>query len=424
MARVSAMSNKRRPAGGWIPQPPSPGAEGQAEAPTAPLSTPAGVEPPQTTRRLPSRPVRAAHQTLADPDPVPGATAPPRAWVPGDLTVGDLTVGDLAAVDAWAGIGPAAEPGSGPRPSEGPSGPQPQEGPSAPPSGGRLPSWPVGPSSPWTASRGPVSATPRPGVRVATAVGITAPNAAVGAPTTVGGVEPITAPVPEPDIAAALGQDLPLDLGLDSRTSVLERWKAGRTDPGRRGVVALAAVAALAVALTAFVMLRGRPEAVTAPEITTVGVPVGESAAPGVEPTGDIVVSVGGKVTRPGVVTLPAGARVNDAVQAAGGPTEPDAVGLLNLARQLVDGEQVLVGVEPAPGVDPGPAGVPGDSPIDLNAADAASLESLSGVGPVLAERIVAWREEHGRFTSVDQLREVSGIGEAKFGAIKDAVRV
>lgn len=226
----------------------------------------------------------------------------------------------------------------------------------------------------------------------------------------------------EPDIAAALRQDLPLDLGLDTRTSVLEKWKAGRTDPGRRGVVALAVVAVLAVALTVFVVLHGRPEAVTAPQVTAVGVPVGQTDAPG--PTGNIVVSVGGKVARPGVVTLPAGARVDDAVQAAGGPTDPAAVGLMNLARRLVDGEQVLVGVEPPPGAAAGPAGVPGDGRVDLNSADASGLEQLSGIGPVLAERIVAWREEHGRFTSVDQLREVSGIGQAKFASVKGAVRV
>ncbi len=233
---------------------------------------------------------------------------------------------------------------------------------------------------------------------------------------------PVAPFMPEPDIAAALRQDLPLDLGLDARTSVLEKWKAGRTDPGRRGVVALAVVAVLAVVLTVLVVLHGRPQAVSAPPITAAGVPVGQSAAP--EPTGDIVVSVGGKVARPGVVTLPAGARVVDAVQAAGGPTEPGAVGLMNLARRLVDGEQVLVGVEPPPGAPAGPGGVPGDSRVDLNAADASGLEQLSGIGPVLAERIIAWREEHGRFTSVDQLREVSGIGEAKFASIKGDVRV
>lgn len=224
------------------------------------------------------------------------------------------------------------------------------------------------------------------------------------------------------DVASALRQDLPLDLGLEARTSVLEGWKTGRTDPGRRGVVALAVLAAAAVLLTAFFVLRGRPEAVSVPEITTAGVPVGETAVP--EPTGDIVVSVGGKVARPGVVTLPAGARVDDALTAAGGPTEPEGAGLLNLARPLVDGEQVLVGVEPPPGAEPGPAGVAGDGLVDLNAADASAFEQLSGIGPVLAERIVAWREEHGRFTSVDQLREVSGIGEAKFASVKDAVRV
>ncbi len=228
---------------------------------------------------------------------------------------------------------------------------------------------------------------------------------------------------PEPDVSAAPRQELPLDLGLDGPTSVLATWKAGRTDPGRRGVIALAALAVVAVAVTAFVVLHGRPAAVPAPEVTAEGVKIGQESASPV-PTGDVVVSVGGKVARPGVVTLPAGARVDDAIEAAGGATDPEGTGLMNLARRLVDGEQVLVGVDPPPGAPVGPAGVPGDSQVDLNAADASGLEQLSGIGPVLAERIVAWREEHGRFRSVDQLREVSGIGEAKFASIKDAVRV
>jgi competence protein ComEA len=132
-------------------------------------------------------------------------------------------------------------------------------------------------------------------------------------------------------------------------------------------------------------------------------------------------VAVAGKVQSPGLVRLPAGSRVDDAVKAAGGPAEPGAVGLLNLARVLVDGEQVLVGVEPPPGSIPagGPTGAaPGGGRgglLDLNAATAAELDALPGIGPVLAQRIVDWRTQNGRFASVDQLREVTGIGEAKY---------
>jgi competence protein ComEA len=100
---------------------------------------------------------------------------------------------------------------------------------------------------------------------------------------------------------------------------------------------------------------------------------------------------------------------------------DPDAIGLLNLARVLVDGEQVLVGVEPPPGSAPAagvaaaPGAGPAAGPLDLNAATASDLDALPGIGPVLAQRIVDWRTSNGRFASVDQLREVTGIGEAKY---------
>jgi competence protein ComEA len=114
---------------------------------------------------------------------------------------------------------------------------------------------------------------------------------------------------------------------------------------------------------------------------------------------------------------------VDDAVRAAGGPLPGATYDGLNRARKLADGEQVLVGVAPAaasPGSGPVPAG---DAKVDLNGADVAALDALPGIGPVLAQKIVDWRTEHGRFASVDQLREVSGIGESKFAALKNKVR-
>ena len=123
--------------------------------------------------------------------------------------------------------------------------------------------------------------------------------------------------------------------------------------------------------------------------------------------------AVAGKVRHAGLVHLPLGSRVDDAVRAAGGPLPGVDPGLLNLARKLVDGEQVLVGV-PTPGVLPGAAAGPaGSGLLDLNAAGAGDLEGLPGIGPVLAQKILDWRTEHGRFASVDQLREVPGIGDA-----------
>ena len=209
--------------------------------------------------------------------------------------------------------------------------------------------------------------------------------------------------------------------------SALERWRAGRLDPGRRGVAALALVAVLAALLAGSVVLRGRPQPVAPPPVVAAGVPVqGPGAAPPTQAAEQVVVSVGGKVRRPGLVRLPAGSRVDDAVQAAGGAQEKADLGLLNLARRLVDGEQVLVGVPAAPQDASGPTGAAdaGSGPVDLNTATLAQLDALSGIGPVLAQRILDWRTENGRFASVDQLREVSGIGESTFADLRSEVTV
>lgn len=143
---------------------------------------------------------------------------------------------------------------------------------------------------------------------------------------------------------------------------------------------------------------------------------VGPSAGSG---PAQVVVHVVGQVNRPGVVSLPAGARVMDAVDAAGGATPAADLAGLNLARVLADGEQVVV---PGPGdVAEGVGPAPG---VDLNRADAAALDALPGIGPVLAERIVSWRSAHGRFSTVDELAEVAGIGPALMAGLRDLVRV
>lgn len=142
-----------------------------------------------------------------------------------------------------------------------------------------------------------------------------------------------------------------------------------------------------------------------------------------------LVLHVAGEVARPGLVRLPPGSRVEDALAAAGGATGRADTGRINLAREVTDGEFVWVpGAEEEPPAlvgpagggggagDPGSAGGAGGDAqplqVDLNTADRAALEELPGVGPVTAERIVAWREEHGRFSSAEELLEVSGIGE------------
>lgn len=140
-----------------------------------------------------------------------------------------------------------------------------------------------------------------------------------------------------------------------------------------------------------------------------------------------VVVHVVGQVVRPGLVRLAAGARVADAIAGAGG-TRPGAdVSAVNLARPVVDGEQVRVprtGEVLAPVQGPAPSAGSGSSagPVSLNAADAVALDALPGVGPVLAQRILDWRAEHGRFTSVDELGEVSGIGDKLMAQLRDRV--
>lgn len=192
-----------------------------------------------------------------------------------------------------------------------------------------------------------------------------------------------------------------------------------RIDPGRHGLLALIAVAVVAALAAGALYLRARPQPVEAPSRVAAGQPL-VSASPSA--AAEVVVDVAGKVAHPGVVTLPLGSRVGDALRAAGGALPGVDLSSLNLARKLVDGEQVLVGLTPLPGAVTGAPG--GGGLVNLNSATAEQLESLPGVGPVLAQRIVDWRQTHGGFRSVEQLREVSGIGAAKYADLKSKVTV
>ncbi|GGU75544.1 helix-hairpin-helix domain-containing protein [Lentzea flava] len=133
-------------------------------------------------------------------------------------------------------------------------------------------------------------------------------------------------------------------------------------------------------------------------------------------PAPELVVNVVGEVTTPGLVTVTSGARVADAVRLAGGIKPGTDLHNLNLARKLTDGEQIAVGIPPPAG----PAAVP--SKLDLNSATASELDALPGVGPVTAQRIVDHRTRKGPFASVDQLREVEGIGDSKLAKLADLV--
>lgn len=255
------------------------------------------------------------------------------------------------------------------------------------------------------------------------------------------------------------------DAADGDQNSLLPRWLPDaaegrgwvaklRADPGRAGAIALAIVAVLAVLVTVFTLMRDRPPPVMSAKLPPVEkahtADPRPSAAPGAGPPagrdGPVVVSVVGLVRTPGLVTLAPGARIADALQAAGGPVNgADTIGL-NMARPVGDGEQIVVGLAPAQGQptvlgssvtaggpaaagSPAPAGPGSPKPragdvVDLNTASVEQLDALPGVGPITAAAIVAWRQAHGKFTSVDQLADVDGIGPARLEKLRPLVRV
>lgn len=177
-------------------------------------------------------------------------------------------------------------------------------------------------------------------------------------------------------------------------------------------------MAGLVLAAVAVGALMGRGE----PAMPTSTAPATEVPISTVSET--LVVHVSGMVLSPGVVHVPPGAIVADAVAAAGGLITGASVDHINLAAPLSTGEHIVV-----PGVDDGAPSIAGavgggdtGGPVSLNNATAAELEALPGVGPVLAERIVAFRTQNGPFDVVEDLLEVSGIGEAKLAALRDLV--
>lgn len=184
-------------------------------------------------------------------------------------------------------------------------------------------------------------------------------------------------------------------------------------------------VALVAVSATVGIGLLGRS---TAPETITAS-PTPTPGGPGIS-AGAVYVHVLGEVARPGLYVLDDGARVAEALASAGGTLATADLAAVNLARPLVDGEQILVpavGAAPVPGSGApgaGSAGGGAGSQIDLNSADLATLDQLPRIGPALAQRIIDWRTANGRFTSVDDLLGVPGIGEKMLAGIRDLVRV
>jgi competence protein ComEA len=254
------------------------------------------------------------------------------------------------------------------------------------------------------------------------------------------------------------------------RRRLVEQWvpeplRTARIDPGRRGSRLLVAVAATAAVAAAVGVWWQRPTELPLPAATVAvaapldpavppaappggsgraDAPPGSPVPPSAPPAADrpILVSVTGLVRSPGVVTLSPGARVADAIAAAGGPADGADLTGLNLAGRLTDEASVVVGAAPAAGAAPGPvsgavlggstpgpsaagggAGPGGNAALDLNTADRAALEALPGVGPVMAGNILAFREANGPFTAIEQLQEIPGIGPARYAQLAPLVR-
>jgi len=180
----------------------------------------------------------------------------------------------------------------------------------------------------------------------------------------------------------------------------------------------LLSISALVIALSLFLVVRGSShEIALAPTELTV-----------TESVAQITVDVAGAVTNPGVYTLPANSRVTDAIKAAGDKLKGADLSDINLARVVKDGEQIYI-YPPGKGgssvrISPQRAKAKSTGPFALNRASAKDLESLDGIGPVLAARIIAYRNQNGPFLTVEDLLKVSGIGAAKFAQFKEKLRV
>jgi competence protein ComEA len=190
-------------------------------------------------------------------------------------------------------------------------------------------------------------------------------------------------------------------------------------DLSRRRLLIAAGCLALLLFVGSKLLVRPQPTAGLAPPVA----PPAETAAAATV----VVVDVVGAVRRPGLYRLEQGARIADAVARAGGATAKADLALINLAAPLADGEQVVVpkrgAAAPAGALSAGgPAGVPSSGPVHLSTATLEQLDSLPGIGPVTAQKILDYRQKQGAFTSVDELDAVPGIGPARLDQLKDLV--
>ncbi|MFJ6616062.1 helix-hairpin-helix domain-containing protein [Kitasatospora sp. NPDC091335] len=229
---------------------------------------------------------------------------------------------------------------------------------------------------------------------------------------------------PFPSFASALSLDRRAVAGLAILLLFAVGYAAQHFWLARPETVAVPAPAAVAAASGAEPSVPAVDAAAAAPGSGT-GSGTGAEAGAASGAGAAVVVDIGGRVGLPGLHTLPGGSRVADALRAAGGPLPDTDTRNLNLARVLTDGEQILVGEQtpaPAPALGSG-SGPPGPAaprpPVSLNRATLEQLDTLPGVGPTLAQRILAYRTSHGSFRSLDQLRQVSGIGARTYAELR-----
>ena len=176
---------------------------------------------------------------------------------------------------------------------------------------------------------------------------------------------------------------------------------------------ALLILGALIIVFSSLIVVGGNSHEVVAPPVIAVQI-----AAP------EIFVDVTGAVTKPGVYTLAANSRVIDAIKAAGDSAPGADLSTINLARVLSDGEQIYVDATVLNSAGKRVSKTVRSGPINVNRATAAQLDSLDGIGPVIAKRIIEYRKVNGPFATVEDLQKVSGIGTAKFAIIKSKLRV
>lgn len=190
---------------------------------------------------------------------------------------------------------------------------------------------------------------------------------------------------------------------------------SGSSAPGARRRLGVGAALVVMIAAAAIAVVIGMVRTSTAASVDEI------PAAPASVVPATVYVHVHGAVLRPGLYRLALGARVVDLVAAAGGFADDAEQAGVNLARELADGEQVRV---PVFGEEPPAGEVSSDGRVNINTADAGALESLPRIGPAIAQRIIAWRDDHGRFTSVEDLRAIPGIGDKMLAALRDLVTV